>query len=173
MKIALTGTPGTGKTTVAEHLKKDHNIIHLNKLVKEKQLYKETDKERDSLIVDLEAIQKELPGQGIFESHFSHQLDVDRIILLRCHPNQLEERLQEKEDFNQKKINENMMAETVDVILLQAMQTGKPINELDTTNRTPSEIAGEIKNIINEKPEPETGVVDWIDQLDQENDIKL
>ncbi|OUJ18366.1 Broad-specificity NMP kinase Fap7 [Methanonatronarchaeum thermophilum] len=172
MKIAITGTPGTGKTTATKKLPKKYSVTHLNELVKNKQLYTEKDKKRDSYIIDLQKIEQTIPEKGVFESHFSHQLDVDRIIILRCHPTQLRKRLKQK-NFNEQKINENVMAETVDVILLEAMQTQKPINEIDTTNLNPKQVAEKIQETIEKQPEENTGKIDWINELNEENDIQL
>ncbi|WGI18030.1 adenylate kinase family protein [Methanonatronarchaeum sp. AMET-Sl] len=172
MKIAITGTPGTGKTTATKKLPKKYNVTHLNQLVEENKLYTEKDRDRDSYIVDIEAIKQKTPDKGIVEGHFSHQLDIDRIILLRCHPTELRKRLKNK-DFNQQKIQENVMAETVDVILLEAMQTGKTINEIETTNLKPKEVTKKIQEIIEKQPKQNTGNIDWIEQLNEQNDTQL
>ena len=54
MKIALTGTPGTGKTSVSKVLEKRKlKVIDLNKLAIEKDFIIGYDKKRDSKIIDI------------------------------------------------------------------------------------------------------------------------
>jgi len=50
MLIGLTGTPGTGKTSVSKLLetRRGWKVIYLNDLIKEEHLYSEVDEERDS-----------------------------------------------------------------------------------------------------------------------------
>ena len=81
MIIALTGTPGTGKTSVAQLLKeKNFEIIDLNKEACDNDFLIEKDSERDSNIVDIEKLDKYIfekySSKDIFfvEGHLSHLL---------------------------------------------------------------------------------------------------
>jgi len=57
MIIALTGTPGTGKTSVSKILqKKGFEVIDLNKVASEKNFLIGRDKKRDSNIVDIKKL---------------------------------------------------------------------------------------------------------------------
>lgn len=100
MRMALTGTPGTGKTTVAELVDADLDVVHLNDLVEEADLHVGRDDERGSLVADLEAIEAHLADRDdvLVESHLSHHLRVDRVVVLRCHPRELRERLMARDD---------------------------------------------------------------------------
>ena len=62
MLIGLTGTPGTGKTSVSRFLEKKRHwkVIHLNDLIKEKHLYAEVDEKRDAVIADMELVREYL-----------------------------------------------------------------------------------------------------------------
>ena len=62
MLIGLTGTPGTGKTSVSRFLEKKRHwkAIHLNDLIKEEHLYTEIDEKRDTVIADMEIIREYL-----------------------------------------------------------------------------------------------------------------
>jgi len=95
-RLAVTGTPGTGKTTVTEHI--DTPVIHLNDVIHESEAKFTTgrDEERDSVVVDLEAVSTWLGDRnGIIESHLAHYFDADGVVVLRCHPEELESRLRE------------------------------------------------------------------------------
>jgi adenylate kinase len=62
MIILLTGTPGTGKTTISHLLaeKLGCQLLDINHLVEEKHLYTGLDPEKDYKIVDLDALEGEL-----------------------------------------------------------------------------------------------------------------
>ncbi len=61
--IMVTGTPGTGKTTLCEMLASSTGLTHINigNLIKEKSLHAGKDEEFDSLIVDEDAEEKVQP----------------------------------------------------------------------------------------------------------------
>ncbi|MDD5768796.1 MAG: AAA family ATPase, partial [Methanothrix sp.] len=56
MRIALTGTPGTGKTTAAKLL--PFRVIDLNALIRDEGLSLGTDPERGCLIADVDLLAK-------------------------------------------------------------------------------------------------------------------
>ena len=118
MRVAVTGTPGTGKTTAVGLVGTEINVIHLNDLVREEGLTEGTDEDRDSLYVDLDAVSERLADRDdiLVESHLAHYLDVDRVIVLRCRPESLEARLLERGE-SETKATENAEAEALDVIL--------------------------------------------------------
>ena len=59
MWLSLTGTPGTGKTAVADVLReRGHRVVDLNRLVKEHDLVLGRDEERETDIADIDAISK-------------------------------------------------------------------------------------------------------------------
>jgi polynucleotide 5'-kinase involved in rRNA processing len=62
MIILITGTPGTGKTTISPLLaeKLGCYLVDINQLVEEKQLYTGVDPEKGYKIVDLDSLEGEL-----------------------------------------------------------------------------------------------------------------
>jgi adenylate kinase len=177
MIIALTGTPGTGKTTTADKLKdRGFKIINIKKYIDENNLANGYDEERNSQEVDLEQLDTSLKEHTasldrsdniIIESHLSHNLTfLDKIIVLRCHPKKLEERLQ-KVGFAEKKIRENIEAEAVDVITIESVELiGKDkVFEINVTDKDPEDVAADVINIIQAensvKTEYKVGNIDW------------
>ncbi|MFB6068967.1 MAG: adenylate kinase family protein [Halobacterium sp.] len=165
MRVAVTGTPGTGKTSTTTHL--DESVLHLNDAVREHGLWSERDEERDSLVVDLEAVREWLGDwDGVVESHLAHHLDADRVVVLRCRPEELERRLEERGEAPEK-ARENAESEALDVILSEAVRAHgeASVYEIDTTDRTPEAVAAEIRRVVDGDRDPSAGDVDFVDYL--------
>ncbi|WP_416839491.1 adenylate kinase family protein [Haloferax sp. DFSO52] len=169
MKLVVTGTPGTGKTTVTDLVADalDQPVVHLNQLVKDEGLWTERDEERDTLVVDLDAVRDRLGDwDGLVESHLAHHLDADRVVVLRCRPDVLEARLLERGE-SEAKARENRESEALDVILGEAVEFhGEDVvYEIDTTDRDPQAVADEIVAVADGEREPSAGTVDFIEYL--------
>lgn len=174
MRIAVTGTPGTGKTTAVEHVETDLDamnldVIHLNEVVGEEGLHEGRDETRGSLVADLDAIGEYLDGiqHRLVESHLAHLFDADRVLVLRCHPDELRRRLRERGE-PAAKIEENAESEALDVVLAEAVEhhgTDR-VYELDATDRTPAEVAAEIQAVLADERDPRTGIVDFTDAIE-------
>lgn len=153
MFIALTGTPGTGKTSIAEILQeKGFTVRDLHKIAIDEQITEGIDKERNSIILDpvrLDELVKEAYNPSdtiIFEGHIAHLLScMDKAIVLRCRPDILKKRLGDK-GWKKEKIRENLEAEILDVILCESVELQGESNvfEIDTTNETEEMIADKI-----------------------------
>ncbi len=169
MKIAVTGTPGTGKTTVGRALHERYGlrVIDVNEVIRAHQYVDTYDSHRDCLVVDLTALcAHRFQQNSILEGHLSHHLDVDRVIVLRTDPRALEERLMQR-GFSSEKVKENVEAETLDVILVEAVALHDArVYELDSTS-APYETAQRACEIIHgdnlERFAP--GRIDWTELL--------
>lgn len=165
MRVAVTGTPGTGKTTVTEELSSDIRVVHLNECIEDNDaLVQDIDTERLSKIVDLPAVDDVFANKDtiLIESHLAHHFDVDVIIVLRCHPTELERRLQ-KRGMGTNKISENMEAEALDVILIETLEKhdSEKIFEIDTSEQSITAVAEQIDSVIAGHREPQFGLVDY------------
>ncbi len=58
VRVAVTGTPGTGKTTATELVESDSTVVHLNDAIREEELHDGEDEERGSLYANLDAIRE-------------------------------------------------------------------------------------------------------------------
>ena len=165
-RVAVTGTPGTGKTTATERLG-EADVIHLNDLIREEGLWTERDADRDSLIADLDAIDERVGDRaGVIESHLAHRLDVDRAVVLRCRPDELEARLRERGEPAEK-ARENAESEALDVILSEAVERhgADRVYEIETTDADAGAVADAIREVITGERDPAVGVVDYVDYL--------
>lgn len=167
MKIALTGTPGTGKTSAAARLS-DITVIDLRKLSQENAERFVFDQDHDCLEIDLTELQALIPevsGNAIIEGHLSHLLENDLVIILRCSPKVLAERLSIR-NWPPEKIKENQEAEAVDVIMIEAMESDHEVLEVDTTSLSPAEVADAIEDIIaGERNKYKPGNIDWSSEV--------
>ena len=145
MRIAITGTPGTGKTEIARLLAKriGYDYLPLNQLAEKHRLYIGYDKKRGVRIVDTEKLKEKVKDNVVIDSHFSHDVDPDIIIVLKTHPRELRERMEER-GWEEKKIEENMEAEIMEVIHTESLETGKPVFTINTTGKTPLRCVGNI-----------------------------
>jgi adenylate kinase len=164
MKIGVTGTPGTGKSTVSEHLK--DKVIDLREYLEKNSLGEVN--EDGEIEVDIDELRENQPQEPedadlVVEGHMAHFLNLDYCIVLRCRPDILRERLQQR-DYSEQKIEENVEAEAMDVILSQAAKHQEKIYEVDTTERTVEEVVEDVRDAIDERKEI-YGNVDWAEFL--------
>jgi adenylate kinase len=168
VRVAVTGTPGTGKTTAVDRVETDLDVVHLNEVISEQGFVRERDEERATAVADLDAVAAWLADRDdvLVESHLAHHLDVDRIVVLRCHPATVAERLRER-DEPAGTVEENAESEALDVVLAEAVgEHGEErVYEVTTDDRTPEEVAREIAAVVTGEREPSAGTVDYTDYL--------
>ena len=168
MRVAVTGTPGTGKTTATELVEADLEVVHLNAVIEDEGLTDGTDEGRGSWIADLDAVAGWLAGRDdvLVESHLAHLFEADRVVVLRCRPDVLRARLAER-GASSAKAAENAEAEALDLLLAEAVDRhgeGR-VYEVDTTDLTPDEVAREVEAVVAGAREPSAGAVSFVDYL--------
>ncbi len=168
MRVAVTGTPGTGKTTATDLVDSSLSLIHLNEVIKEKEFSVDYDDSRDTVVTDMDAVGDWLTGKDdvIVESHLSHQFDVDKVVVLRCHPETLQSRLTDRGESTAS-VEENAESEALDIILSEAVSRHgeQSVYEIDTTDREPAAIAEDIEAVVAGEKSPSVGTVSFIDYL--------
>jgi adenylate kinase len=165
MLVALTGTPGTGKTTIAALL--PYRVIDINALVKGGMNFGK-DPDRGCLEADMNALANYLAEQDgddliILDGHFSHHF-AKWAIVLRLAPSALRSRL-EARGYSSCKIQENLEAEALDVILVEAAERCDRVDEIDTTGKTTHEVAEMVTQIVQGRLQLPAGQVDWLDEF--------
>ena len=147
--ICVSGTPGTGKTTISIRLSKElgFNYIGVNKLVSRHKISEGYDEKRKTKIVDVDKLNRILIDEItkmklnkkykgiIIDSHLSHYLPkkyVNFCIITKCGISELSKRLKKKK-FHKEKILENLQSEIFEVCLNEARQRKHRIISADTT----------------------------------------
>ena len=173
MMIAITGTPGTGKTHLADELRsRGYSVLDLNEHIRKNGLLEEKDEARDTYCVDVDSLDLSLEryraGDLIFiEGHISHCVECDKAIVLRCRPDTLSERLSGR-GYSENKVKENVQAEILDVILCEACEIGIPVCELDSSEEDVASTADKVEDILKgntDKYRP--GNVDWTGEIER------
>jgi adenylate kinase len=166
MRVAVTGTPGTGKTTAVERAETDLDVVHLNRVIRERGFDRGTDEDRGSLVAGLDAVADWLEGRDdmLVESHLAHLFPADSVVVLRCHPDDLERRLLDRGEPDETAA-ENAEAERYDLILAEAVEEHglDAVYEIDTTDRSSGAVAAEIERAIAGDREPGAGGVAFLD----------
>lgn len=152
MRISISGTPGTGKSSVSKVLSKrlGFNLVDLNSLAEEKGLYCGLDRSRETKIVDVEKIEKEvdkIKGNVILDGHYSQDIPNDLTVVLRCNPRELRKRMNEK-GWGERKIEENIQAEIMEICLDEARILKRKVIEIDTTGSSPGTAAKKIISFL-------------------------
>lgn len=172
--IAITGTPGTGKTAVSAELRNcGYTVIDMNEHMRAHGLLGAKDEARETFEVDPEALNDSLKEYAesedtVFaESHLAHLMDCSMVIVLRCSPSVLAMRLRAR-SYGEGKVRENVQAEILDVILCEAADSDIPVFELDCTDAGIPDIAGAIVDIINGGGDDHLpGNTDWTEEMEE------
>lgn len=168
MRIAVTGTPGTGKTTVARLLAGElhYNYVDLNPLLL-KDYKLDYDDEQETWEVDAGLASRNLKFSDdcVIDGHISHIFDVDAVVVLRCAPGELAARLTGK-GWKLSKIEENLEAEGLNVISDEVWDSPEKrrVVEVDTTRRTPDEVVEEILGYLRD-PGRKSPRLDFVEEL--------
>ncbi len=161
--ICISGTPGTGKTEVAKALGKllDANVISVNSLIRNGKIRCTWDRKRKTKIVDVKSAEKAArkcmkPGTNIIDSHYSHMMKCDLLVVLRTNPVALKRRL-ERRKWSRSKIRENVLAEMLGEI---SIESGKRAKEIDTSGRSVKSAAAAVMSALNKYPKKGKRI-DW------------
>ena len=162
--VALTGTPGTGKSTVAERLGPSWRTLEVGELAH--RLGTGHRRGRD-WVVDLAATARawralRVPPAEVVVGHLAHLLPVRDVIVLRCHPRELAQRLARSRPGAEADLRANLVAEATDAILVEAVDLRRRVWEVDTTGRSPTSVAREVARRLRSRGSPSYGRVDWL-----------
>src|SRR5271157_30171 len=162
--VALTGTPGTGKTTVARQLGASWRTLEVGELAQRLG----TGRRRGSgWVVDLPATARawralRAAPADVVVGHLAHLLPLRDVIVLRCHPRELARRLARSRPSSRRDREANLVVEATDAILQEAIGLKRRVWEVDTTGRTPASVASEVAHRLRARGTPSYGSVDWL-----------
>lgn len=158
VNIIITGTPGTGKSSHAQALAEqlpDLKLLAINDIAKKHNCYSGYDEDRKSHIVDedkvYEIIEDDLEKGGcIIDFHacddYPERL-IDLVVVLRTNTEVLFDRLNERK-YHDSKIEENIDAEVMEVILGDARESYDPEIVIELTSNTIEEMDSNIERIV-------------------------
>lgn len=171
--ILISGTPGTGKTTAIQDVKKINpqvQVINVSELVKQEGLHDGYDSEFDTYIINDRKTQKMLrklipmmkrSGPVLIECHSLALFDkddlealIDKVIVLTCSTENLYDRLQTR-CYSRKKIEENVECEIMRVCLEESREIFRAIGAVEAmqndTEIDRENVLKKILEILNKK----------------------
>lgn len=162
--VALTGTPGTGKTSVAWFLRGRLSSVEVWELARR---YGAARRHRSGWVVDLAKTGRSILAHPpavttLLVGYLAHLLPVREVIVLRCRPDLLMARSRRRRRDSESHRRENAIAEAIDLILVESRKPGRRVWEIDTSSLTPASVADEVESLVRERPASRIGIVDWL-----------
>ncbi|OQS07599.1 adenylate kinase [Thraustotheca clavata] len=167
--ILITGTPGTGKTTMSQLLAEKTHLEYINvgELVKQHNLHSGRDEEYDCFVLDEDKVVDEMDermssqeGGIIVDFHtcdFFPERWFDLVIVLRSDNTTLYDRLVAR-GYSLKKVQENVECEIMQVVLEEAQSSYAP------------EIVQELYSVsIDDMESNVTRIMQWMEYWMQNN----
>jgi len=169
LRIAVTGVPGCGKTSLCE-LTKFNTISVLDLAKKYGAIIPETIN-FDTVEIDVELLNKILVDKWkdppkehlLVDGHLSHNLPVNYVILMRCRPDVLEKRLKLR-NWTVEKISENVESELLSSIVPELDENIRVL-EIDTTNSSIIDLSNKVHEWVKGEKESNMLDIDWIKEL--------
>lgn len=165
--LLITGTPGCGKTTTCELLKRNldgYKYYNISEFAEKHKCYDGYDEARKSHIVDDDKLLDELEpllreGKSIIDWHvndvFPERL-IDLVVVLRTDNSKLYDRLKSR-GYHDGKIDENLDAEIMGVVLQDAQDSYEPEIVVELTSDSIEDMENNVDRIT-------SWVKSWIEQ---------
>ena len=171
VRLALTGSPGVGKTTISSFLNHEGlQVISVESLAEKLGCIDVEDPVDGARPIDIEELSSQLKRDWstspivstVIDGHLSHLLPVDCYIIVRCNPSVLRDRLEDR-GYTEDKIRQNLEWEIIGGAWNE-VRSGFPVIELDATS---GPIEGKVSLIMQWisdgfKPDRPANPIDWI-----------
>lgn len=171
--LALSGTPGTGKSEIGRRVSEvlGLELVDLGRLVIEAGLYTGYDEESASYVVDEGRLREQVRrlaaerGRLLVVGHYSEVVDdelLERMVVLRLNPVELYERLARR-GWPPAKVVENVEAELLGVCTSNALSEHPPekVCEVDVSGKSVEEASREVAEVL-AGSRPCRVYVDWL-----------
>ena len=155
--ILITGTPGTGKTTLGRELAEKTGLkyVNISELAKEQELFEGWDEKLNCHIIDEDRIIDELESQmteggNVVDYHgsdFFPQRWFDVVFVLRTDNTILYSRL-EARDYSKEKIEENVQCEIFQTLLEEARDSYEPDIVHELMSNAPEDMENNLEQIV-------------------------
>ena len=172
--LAVSGTPGVGKTELCAALERSGlAVLSLRDLAETHDCLGAEDPDDGASPIDIHALADAWEFDGdtttALDGHLSHLMDVDGIILLRCAPPTLQQRLTER-GYDEGKIRSNVEWEMTSGHWseLNEFEVEIPIIEVDTTSQSAEDVAAVVMAWLDDGckgaplEEAIRGAIDWL-----------
>ena len=175
-RLALTGTPGTGKSTVAQMLSDGGCIVvSVESLAEQNSLLGEVDPADGARVIDTDALHDALapewesPPEGtvVVDGHLSHHLPCDAVAVLRCSPEILDSRLTSR-GYTAEKVQANCEWELLGGAWNER-EGDTPWCEFDTSRGSVDSVVDSLSNWIADgfKPASPGSLIDWVARMEE------
>ena len=173
LRVGLTGTPGTGKTSITRVLSELALTRSVSDLADERGFLGVPESEEGIREIDIDGLVSSLKeewvtepdGLTIIDGHLAHHLPCDVVVVLRCDPDILRGRLEER-GYAEKKINENVEWELMGSMWNEFEENDIPWTEFDCSDSEASDIAKSIVEWLGSEmlTTQSSMVVDWVNR---------
>jgi adenylate kinase len=187
VRVVITGNPGVGKHTCAKFVSEKlgkAKLIDINRVIlsnNEVALSSnavngigEIDvKKTEKLILEEIKKAKDVVIVGHLAPYVIRATGIDLVAVLRRSPYQLAKIFRQRK-YTPMKMKENIAAEVLGITLYDSVETfGKErVAELDTTGKTPEDIAKDIVSKLKKKSRKQIGIIDWLSLVYEKGDAQ-
>jgi adenylate kinase len=186
-RVVITGNPGVGKHTCAKFVSEKlgkAKLIDINRVILSNNAVTlptsavngigEIDvKKTEKLILEEIKKTKDVVIVGHLAPYVLRTTGIDLVAVLRRSPYQLAKIFRQRK-YTPMKMKENIAAEILGITLYDSVETfGKErVAELDTTGKTPQDIAKDIVSKLQKKSRKQVGIIDWLSIVYEKGDAQ-
>jgi adenylate kinase len=186
-RVVITGNPGVGKHTCAKFVSEKlgkAKLIDINRVILSNNAVTlptsamkgigEIDvKKTEKLILEEIKKTKDVVIVGHLAPYVLRTTGIDLVAVLRRSPYQLAKIFRQRK-YTPMKMKENIAAEILGITLYDSVETfGKErVAELDTTGKTPQDIAKDIVSKLQKKSRKQIGIIDWLSLVYEKGDAQ-
>ena len=187
VRVVITGNPGVGKHTCAKFVSEKlgkAKLIDINRVILSNNVVAlssnavngigEIDvKKTEKLILEEIKKAKDVVIVGHLAPYVIRATGIDLVAVLRRSPYQLAKIFRQRK-YTPMKMKENIAAEVLGITLYDSVETfGKErVAELDTTGKTPEDIAKDIVSKLKKKSRKQIGIIDWLSLVYEKGDAQ-